>query len=178
MKRFKIISVIFSLLAAAVLLNSCAARLPMPEIEEGRFDFSVTYEIDGEVMTYSGVYVCKLDGVLTTFVGSSLEWGGYIENEEEIDIPIQTNDEGVVYLNCGFLPEYFMGDPNADYYEAPAPNLYMIYHGSTPDDLDITSDETVIAELGVKLISWEYADPIENTFEEKVSFGRFEASIN
>ena len=44
--------------------------------------------------------------------------------------------------------------------------------------MDITSDEEVILELGVKLTGWEYAEPIENSFKEKTSFSRFEPSIN
>jgi hypothetical protein len=42
-------------------------------VKEGRFDFSLTYEVDGEVKTYTGVYVCEYDGVLTTLLGSSLQ---------------------------------------------------------------------------------------------------------
>ena len=178
MKTIKKITVILLLIAALATLSGCVVKVPIPEIEEGRFDFSVTYEINGEVKTYTGVYVCSFDGVLTTLIGSSLEWKGYIENEKEEDIPIHTNDVGVVYINCGFFPEYFMGDPDAAYYESPTPNLYLLYHGSTADDLDITSDEEVIAELGVKLIGWEYADPIENSFKEKTTLSRFEPSIN
>ncbi len=56
--------------------------------------------------------------------------------------------------------------------------MYLLYHGSTAEELNITSDEEVIAELGVKLIGWKYADPIENSFKEKTSFSRFEPSIN
>lgn len=178
MKKQKFVVVLMLLVMITSLFSGCVAKLPIPDIKEGRFDFSVTYEIDGEEKTYSGVYICKFDGVLTTLVGSSREWKDYIENEKEIDIPIQTNEDGVVYINLGFFPEYFMGDPDAKYYAAPQPNLYMIYHSSDPEDLDITSEEEVIAEYGVRLIGYEYAAPIENTFKEKVSFGRFEPSIN
>lgn len=178
MKKIKIATIVFLLVSATVFLSGCVARLPMPEIEEGRFEFSVTYEVNGEVKTYSGVYVCYLDGVLVTLVGSGLEWRSYVENEEEEDIPVQVNDDGTVYINLGFYPEYFMGDPNAEMYDAPSPNLYMIYHTDDPDELEITGEEDVIAEYGVRLISYEYAEPIENSFKTSISFGRFEPSIN
>lgn len=177
MKRLKIIAIVFSMILATTLFSGCMAKLPIPSVKEGRFDFSVTYEIDGEVKTYSGVYVCKFDGVLTTFLGSGLEWKGYIENAE-IDVPIQNNEDGVVYINFGFFPEYFMGDPSTVYYEQPQPNLFMIYHDSNPDMLHITGEEEIIESYGVRLIGYEYADPIENTFKEKLSFSRFEPSIN
>ena len=178
MKKRKFAGVLILLMMVASLFSGCMAKLPIPDIKKGRFDFSVTYEIDGEEKTYSGVYVCEFDGVLTTLVGSTRQWKGYIENEKEIDIPIQTNKDGVVYINFGFIPEYFMGDPDATYYEAPQPNLYMIYNSSDPEDWDITSEEEVIAKYGVKLIGYEYAAPIENTFKEKTVSSRFEPSIN
>ena len=41
-----------------------------------------------------------------------------------------------------------------------------------------TGEEEDILQYGVKIISYEYADPIENTFEEKLTFSRFVPSIN
>lgn len=178
MKRLKIVAALLLLVAVSALFSGCAAKLGIPEVKEGRFAFSVTYEINGETLTYSGVYVCRYDGVLITLVGSSIEWESYIENEEAEDVAVQTNGDGTVYINFGFFPEYFMGDPDAAYYDPPSPNLYMIYHSDDPEDLDITSDEDEIATYGVRLIGYEYAEPIENTFREKFTFGRFEPSIN
>jgi hypothetical protein len=178
MKRLKLISVAFLITLVTIFFSGCMATLPIPEIKEARFDFSVTYEVDGEEKTYSGVYVCKYDGVLITLVGSGVEWDGYIENEDDIDVPIQTNKDGVVYINFGFFPEYFMGDPSAAYYNVPEPNLFMIYNSSEPDSLEITSEEDVIAGYGARLISHEYAPPIKNTFKDKLTIGRFVPAIN
>ena len=178
MKKHKLLAVVTLITMLTPLFSSCAVKIGVPEVKEGRFDFSVTYEVNGEEKTYTGVYVCAYDGVLTTFLGSSLEWTGYIENEEEIDVPIQTNEDGVIYINFGFFPEYFMGEPYSGDYEAPKPNLYMIYHSDDPEELEITSEEEIIAGYGVKIIDYEYAKPIENTFEESFVFSRFEPSIN
>ena len=178
MKKTKTLAIVFLITIITTLFSGCAVTIGVPEVKEARFNFSVTYEVGGEQKTYEGVYICEYDGVLTTFVGSSLKWKGYIENEEEIDVPIQTNKDGVVYINFGFFPEYFMGDPSAVDYNVPEPNLFMIYNSGDPDSLEITSEEDVIAGYGVKLISHEYASPIKNTFEEKLTVGRFEPSIN
>ena len=161
-----------------MLLSGCVAKMPIPEIKEGRLNFSVTYETNGEEKTYSGVYVCKYDGILVTLAGSSVQWKAYIENEEEIDIPIQTNEDGVIYINLGLSADYLMGSPSALDYPSPEPNLYMIFNGDDPDSPYITSDEEVIFSYGVRLISYNYADPIKNTFKEQIAFGRFEPSIN
>ncbi len=179
MKKLKLCLGMFLAALTTILFSGCAVRVGVPEIKEGRFDVSVTYEINGEEKTYTCVYVCKYDGVTTTLLGSSIEWEGCIENEEEYwDMPIHTNEDGTIYLNFGLFPEYFMNDPNAVYYEAPSPNLFMVYNDSTEDMSHITSEEEDILQYGVKLISYEYAAPIENTFKEKLTFSRFEPSIN
>ena len=178
MEKQKLLLITLLMTVMTMLFSGCVAKLPIPNIKEGRFDFSVTYEVAGEQKTYTGVYVCEYDGVLTTFLGSSLEWKGHLENEEEEDVAIQTNEDGTIYINFGFFPEYFMGDPNAVYYEAPSPNLFMVYNDSTEVMSHITSEEEEILQYGVKLISYEYAAPIENTFKEKLSFSRFVPSIN
>jgi hypothetical protein len=179
MKKIKLLSICYLTAVMAMLLSGCAVTIGVPEIKEARFDFSVTYEIDGEERTYTGVYVCEYDGVLTTLIGSSLEWKGYLEGEaEESEVPIHTNEDGVIYVNLGFYPEYFMGDPSAADYLAPTPNLFMIYNDSTEDDVHIAMEEEVIENYDIRILSYEYDDPIENTFKEKVTFGRFEPSIN
>lgn len=178
MKKLKKLLMIVLILVFTSLSSGCFAKFPIPTIKEGRFEFAVTYEVDGEEKTYAGVYVCKFDGAYKTFVGSGLDWSGYVENEPEIDLPIQTNDDGTVYINFGFFPEYFMGDPEAEYYPVPEPSLYMIYHDDDPEVFHITGEDEVIAGYGVRLISYNYADPIENKFVDKLTSYRFEPSIN
>ena len=50
-------------LALVCMLTSCALDVPRPEIKTGEFNFSVTYEYNGEIKTVSGVYVCEYDGI-------------------------------------------------------------------------------------------------------------------
>ena len=139
MKKTKLLAAVILATMVTTLFSGCAVTIGVPKVKEARFDFSVTYQVNGEQKTYTSVYVCEYDGVLTTFLGSSLEWKGYVENEEEFwDMPIQTNEDGIVYLNFGFFPEYFMGDPDAIYYEAPSPSLYMIYNDSTEETVTAT----------------------------------------
>ena len=180
MKKIKLFICVLLVTILSSLFSGCATILPIPEIKEGRFDFSVTCEINGEEKTFSGVYVCKYDGAYKTLVGEGIDWNGYIENSEENGvIPIQTNDDGVIYIDLHFVPEYFMGDPDAILYDVPAPTLYIVYHSDDPDVSSYETDQEIIAATyGVKLISYKYADPIENTFKERVTFVDFEPTIN
>ena len=179
MRKIKLLTAVVLTTMLTMLFSGCAVKIGVPTIKEGRFDISVTYEVNGEQKTYTGVYVCKYDGVETTFLGSSLEWTGHMENQEEYwDMAIHTTEAGTIYLNFGLFPEYFMGAPDAIYYEVPAPSLYMIYSDSNEEMSHGTSEEADILQQGVKIISYQYADPIQNTFEEKVTFSHFTPSIN
>lgn len=178
MKKFVIIGSVLLALILTAILCCHVKKASVPTVKEGRFDFSVTYEAGGEVQTYSGVYVCKYDGVLITLVSTSVEWKEYIENEKEMDLPIYTNEVGTVYLNFGFSPEYFMDDPVWDDLQPPQPTLYMACGDSDSDSYYILGDEEEIAIYGVKILSYEYARPIENSYKKKWTFGRFVPSIN
>ena len=50
------------LVALVLMLTSCGLQVPRPEVKEGRFNFSVTYEISGVTNTFSAVYVCEFNG--------------------------------------------------------------------------------------------------------------------
>ena len=180
MKKLKVAICIMLVTMVLSLYSGCLAKVPIPEIKEGRFEFSVTCEINGEEKTYSGVYVCKYDGAYKTLVGKGVDWEGYIENSDDNGIiPIQTNDDGVIYIDLYFVPEYFMGDPDAICYDVPAPVLYIVYHSDNPDESSYENDSEILeTNYGVKLISYKYADPIKNTFKEKVTFVDFEPTIN
>ena len=178
-KKLIVVCVIFVVILTAVL-SMFIAKMPIPEIKEGRFNFSVTYEINGEEETFSGVYVCKYDGAYKTLVGKGVYWKGYVENNDNCGvIPIQTNEDGVIYIDLYFVPEYFMGDPDAILYDVPAPALYMVYHSDNPDEASYEADQEILAtNYGIRIISYDYADPIENTFKEKITFVDFEPTIN
>ena len=180
MKKMKFFVCVVLVTMLTILLSGCLAKLPIPEIKEGRFEFSVTCEINGEEKIFSGVYVCKYDGAYKTLVGEGVDWEGYIENSDDNGIiPIQTNDDGVIYIDLYFVPEYFMDDPDAICYDVPAPALVMVYHSDDPEVASYETDAEILATTyGVKLISYKYADPIDNTFKEQFTFVDFKPTIN
>ena len=59
------------------MLTGCGPDVPLPEVKEGIFDFTVTYELNGEVKTVKNTYVCKYKGVSMTLEGNSYRaWKG------------------------------------------------------------------------------------------------------
>ena len=149
------------------MLAGCGLSVPRPEIKKSEFAFSVTYELGGEVKTISGVYVCEYDGVSWSLEGGYRRaWKGYIKDgttEEQIKLAT-ASDGGIVELNLYFDPNYFMGD---SYRKSDEPFMpQMSVRLEDKEGLTFKSNADLIAETyGVRVISYEYDDPIENTFQ-------------
>lgn len=144
------------------MLTGCGTSVARPEIKEGRFNISVTYELNGERTTLSGVYVCEYDGVVWWTINSDpyVNWKTRLEGElntETISV-CTTDDGGEIFITLLLYPEYFMGDPGYADFE-PMAKAELFYSDSQSDD------EAVIAEYGVKLIEFKYDEPIENSFK-------------
>ena len=164
MKR--ILCVLLLVLTLGCMTVSCGLTVPRPEIKEGEFHFTVTYEYNGETKTVSGVYVCAYNGVDWSLDGGAhREWVGYIKGDElEEVIELGTTASGdKIELNFAFYPEYFMGDPVTGGREAPLP--WISVRVESDEGLYFENDAALIAEAyGAKIIRYEYDEPIENTF--------------
>lgn len=150
----------------AVLLTGCGYEVPRPEVKKGEFPFSVTYEFNGEIKTVSGVYVCEYKGTSWALDGGHhRDWNGYIKDgkvEETIEIGA-TDDGGKVALYLDLYPDYFMDDFIEGYRDVPKPYISV----TVVDDEGLTffhEPEEVEKICGARIISYEYAEPIENTF--------------
>jgi hypothetical protein len=137
--------------------------VPRPAVKDGKFNISVTYEHNGEIKTASGVYVCEYDGTIwynanrDPFVDWKESFEGDIKDGGIIPI-CNTDDGGEIFISLLLYPEYFMGDPEgAD--RTPIIRAELWYSDEQIDDAER------IAEYGVRLISYEYDEPIENTYK-------------
>ena len=157
---------LFCIFALILLLSTCLTSCevePAPKIKEGRFNFSVTYEEWGEAKTVYGVFVCEYDGVNWWDINadSYANWKESYEGDIQDSgiIPIcNTDDGGEIFISLLMYPEYFMGDPEYANY-TPIIRAELWYPDEQTDDIER------IAEHGVKLISYECDEPIENTFK-------------
>ena len=119
MKFMKVVSVAILIMLLSVVFTGCAIKMPIPSVEHAEFNFSITYEKDGVIKTYNGVYVCEFEGVHKSFYGESRDWKGYVKDVpdgEYSTIAIETVDEGTIYVDLGFFPEYFTVYPKFGYY--------------------------------------------------------------
>ena len=162
----KIICLLIALLLFSLGLTSCVLAMPRPEVKEGQFDVSVTYEVGGELKTLALVYVCKYDGVKMTLEGTRYRaWNGHFEgyvDGEVIDI-LKADDGSRIVLNFFIYAEYFMGEPDfVDFY--PEAKTERIYFEDGIEMIDYDQD-LIAKDFGVRIISIDYDNPIKNTFD-------------
>ena len=145
--------------------------IPKPEVKKGEFDFELTYEVDGETKNIEGTYVCKFDGVSRNLDGVSRDWIGYIKDHDDFtEYEIKTTDKGVIMVSLDIRPEFFMSDPDFQVSEntntaTPEPYLYIT---SGDESIEGTTNEIFFDYYNgddVKIISFEYDEPIENTYK-------------
>ena len=145
--------------------------VPKPEIKEGEFDFALTYEVDGKREKIEGTYVCKFEGVSSALDGVDRQWKGYIKGHEDFtDYEIKTTDEGVIKVDLDICADFFMSDPNFQNMKSsddPKPEPY-VYITSGDDSIEDPANEVTFSLYegdDVKIISFEYDQPIENTYK-------------
>ena len=159
----KIIAILSSLFI--ILSFSSCEKAPTPQITKGEFPFEITYEIDGETITVSDVYVCEFDGFdWNEGVGKHRKWKGCIKSSGAKELILHKDGDLKFAISVG-SPEYYMSDPDCAYSEN-VPSIYYIkpneFGGTTSGTLDI---EPLLEQYKLKLISWNFSEPIQNSFE-------------
>ena len=143
-----------------------------PTIKEHEFDYSVTYSIDGEVKTHKGSYLCSFighdghdDPTLRLYDGVHNIDGNVSESSW---FTVAHKDGVELSLIINLDADYLMGDPDK----------YEYVSGNEAPCLEATDAEGYSVEIsevfGAEIISWEYPEPIENSFKF-VGFSRLYA---
>ena len=166
---FVLVLLVSALIAAS--FTGVFTRVPKPEIKEGEFDFALTYELDGETKKIEGTYVCKFEGTSRAIDGVGRNWKGYIkDHSDSTDYEIKTTDEGVIKVDLDICADFFMSDPNYQNMKSsddPKPEPY-VYITSGDDSIEDPANEVTFSLYegdDVKIISFEYDEPIENTYK-------------
>lgn len=138
-----------------------------PHTTYGEFPFELVYSIDGEIVKINDVFVCEYNGIeANEGTGKEIKWKSYLKstNQENL-ILYQANDIKII---CSIgTAEYYMSEP--EYYEtygdeeiSPILSLYQDYGNITSSH--VLSDEEK-EKYKIKLISWRFSNPIENTYK-------------
>ena len=134
-----------------------------PTIKEHEFDYSVTYRLDGEIKTYEGGFKCSFDGhdghddpTLREYVGVHTKNGNILNS---ISFTVAQKDGVELSIVADLDAAYLMGDP--DKYEYVSGNEEPYLEAVDQEGYGVEVSDFFDAEI----ISWEYPEPIENSFE-------------
>jgi hypothetical protein len=152
---------------------------PKPEITYAEFPFRIEIECEGKRIILEDTVVCEFDGIKMKDVmvggGKYRTWKRELKNGSESPVPPmigsapnnhlftlrekRENDEVLEAVKY-FLgsAEWYMGEPNSDANRVK----FRVYwkHG-----LDFETEEDVLKQYGIKIISIEETPPIKNTFK-------------
>ena len=141
-------------------IRNPAEREPAPEITYGEFPISVTYEIDGEIMTVNEIYVCEFSG----YTGSGRrQWNGYIKSTGENGIVLLETKNEQLYYRLG-VPSALMGDTEMKQEIEP-----VVIRKSTfwfNNSAGVVGEDDLYSEYGIRIVDWSTVEPIENSFVE------------
>lgn len=165
--------VIFMAIVAFCFVITVAVNLiyPSPEvpvIREAEFPFEIVYEQNGEISEIKDVYICKYNGVYTTAGGKSRSWKEYFKSGNENALIVYKDDATEVSINIGTARYYMDNSDHPQKNEAKKPSAYRVTEKDGMIYGEPLSDEKLYSEYGIKIISWNLPDPIENTFVPKM----------
>ena len=158
-----IIIVIGLVLALAAYMLTGIVR--EPAITEHDFHYSTTYRLNGETKTLEGIYRCRFlsNGRGTEPLERYYE-GTYLSNSSEYHpaaYTIAQQDGLELCIVTSFNNKYLMGDtkgvPEATFYYDP-------YLAVIDEEGYEYQDPETVGKFDVEILSWEPAQPVENTF--------------
>lgn len=173
-KKFLLPLIFIVLMVAAYVAASVAfCYTSKPEISKGEFPFAITYEYKGETGTISGVVQCEFASSNTIFNQHDRYWMSetIIENPVNPELPnvIDQSEGMVLAIHENIVEGYFMGDPLYcdwyDEYNSGRIEPYIEYYDYVNEiSLDDENKDEILEQLGLKIVDFTYAEPIENTF--------------
>ena len=135
----------------------------LPQITYGEFPFELVYEINGERVIVNDIYVCEYDGLIVSEGSGSKErtWKGYVKSTgDEYGVVLAEDNERVVYCFVGDA-EFYMNDPETPEGTALTPHIF----DKKIISAEIMQSDELIEFYDIKIISWQFSKPIENTFK-------------
>ena len=156
---------IYVIATCALLLFGYSVQ--KPAVSEHEFPYTITYSLNGKTETISDVFVAEYVPAEKYIGDNSVNWFGYIKDHDRLEYNYYTiaESEGPTYsINLNMEPGYLMGDPNYANRAAGPELVILSFDGTNENRFD---DPAEVKQMGFYLVSFEYPEPIENSF----SFG-------
>ena len=163
-KKMKLPTIILAIgLILAVASCFFTGIMKEPTIKEHEFDYSVTYSVGGEEKTHKGIYRCSFighdghdDPTVRVYDGVH-NVDGNVSESSWFTVAIKDGVKLALIINLD--ADYLMGDP--DKYEYVSGNDDPCFEATDAEGYPVDVSEV----FGAEIISWEYPEPIENSFK-------------
>jgi len=132
-----------------------SAQEPKPQVTYGEFSLELTYTVNDKTINIKDVYVCEYSGYDESI--NLRRWNGYIKSSQEVGFLIFCDKSTKVFCKLGD-PSYYMGDSQQEPHPIIIEDKGMVSGVITEDEL--------LKNYEIKIISWNVMPPIENSFEE------------
>ena len=137
---------------------------PKPQITYGEFPFELIYEINNETVVVKDTVVCKYDGVgINEGVGKFRKWKYFLKNAGGTSLLLTEDEERRIYCSVGDA-EYYMNDEQNPTGRPLEPHLFEIKKTTSTLDYDSLKPIEIMEHYNIKIISWNFSEPIENSF--------------
>jgi len=135
---------------------------PMPEIRYGEFPFRLVYELNGEQIVVEDTIICEFDGIgSNAAVGKHRKWKAHLANSGGESVLLVSDDTRKIYCYVGDA-EYYMDDETHPEERPLTPRIYSVKLNKS--DMSILSQEEILDKYNIKLLSWDFTEPIVNSF--------------
>lgn len=150
---------------------------PKPEITYGEFPFRLVYEINGERKVIKDTLICEYDGIgMDEGQGKYRKWKEHLASGKErlslleVDNPAALRSDRNIVNQEIYYPtgsaRYYMGDMKEyETYKQSFPDAcYFEKYESGGTSSGIIHADELLKKYNIKLISWDYTQPIKNNF--------------
>ena len=158
----------------------------VPEITYGEFPFKLVYEIEGKEFTIEDTLICKYNGYgKNEGTGKYIRWktefasgnkrivlfemsGLELSISKRLDYNAEKASQYTTHVHYDVgSPAYYMGSATNEIEQLgsfPDARLFLEREGSGKGkDMSVTAQD-LLDKYNIELISWDHAEPIENTF--------------
>ncbi|CAM3109997.1 hypothetical protein PASE110613_17130 [Paenibacillus sediminis] len=151
---------------------------PSPQVKYGEFPIHLVYEIDGQRKEIKDTLICEYDGIgANEGHGKYRKWKAHLASENEKLVLLNVEKPiGIVFSRIKTLNQviyydpgpawYYMGDGNGYTHEFPNASFKEQYQDGSGANGIIQANE-LLEKCNIKLISWDYTEPIINNFTSK-----------
>ena len=151
-------TVTITIIIVLILVMCSGCYSAPPEIKSGEFPFVVEYEYEGKKYVIENIAVCTYEGLNVRMIT-------FEANTESLLVQGRINNKSYVTLYCGD-GGYYLGD---HLYRDGEPCIYYVeYYNESPKAIRIQHTKLTNEQLeqlfGIKIIRFEFSEPIENKF--------------